>query len=169
MKTRKASRAFDAEIKRDCAWFRSNPAKTRLRRKVTGQELPRHLRRLGIVEVVIERAGPAKFVRTFFARDGWALASGIDELEDEAVPGAPGHTISVIPGGQAVVDRADVTSADREYFEQNPDSDEYEREALPIELDQAGSSPKFGPRSGRVRVRRLAKGLRVRQLLRTCQ
>ena len=121
MKTRKASRAFDAEIKRDCAWFRSNPAKTRLRRKVTGQELPRHLRRLGIVEVVIERAGPAKFVRTFFARDGWALASGIDELEDEAVPGAP------------------------------------------------GSSPKFGPRSGRVRVRRLAKGLRVRQLLRTCQ
>ena len=92
-----------------------------------------------------------------------------DELEDEAVPGAPGHTISVIPGGQAVVDRADVTSADREYFEQNPDSDEYEREALPIELDQAGSSPKFGPRSGRVRVRRLAKGLRVRQLLRTCQ
>ena len=33
---------------------------------------------------------------------------------------------------------------------------------LPVELDQAGSSPEFGPRSGRVRVRQLAKGIRVR-------
>ena len=169
MKTCKASLTFKEAIQGDCEWFQSNPLKTRLRRKVTGQELPRQLRRLGIEEVVIERAGPACFVRTFFSRDGRAVASGLDEFKDEVVPGAPGHTIGVIPGGQAVVDRADVTAADREYFEQNPDSDEYEREALPIELDQAGSSPEFGPRSGRVRVRRLAKGLRVRQLLRTCQ
>ena len=45
----------------------------------------------------------------------------------------------MVPGGQTVVDRADVTSVDREYFEQNPDSDEYERDALPVELDQARS------------------------------
>jgi hypothetical protein len=40
----RGSRAFNAAIKRGCAWFRSNPAKTRVRRKVTGRELPRHLR-----------------------------------------------------------------------------------------------------------------------------
>jgi hypothetical protein len=97
------------------------------------------------------------------------MASGIDEFKDEVVPGAPGHTIGVIPGGQAVVDRADVTSADREHFEQNPDSSEYERDALPVELDQVQCSPEFRPRSGRVRVRQLAKGVRVRELLRTSQ
>ena len=169
MKARKASRAFDAEIKRDCAWFRSNPVKTRLRRKVTGQELPRHLRGLGIEEVVIERAGPACFVRTFFSRYGRAVASGIEELDNEVVPGAPGHTIGIIPGGQVVVDRADVASADREYFQQNPDSSEYERDALPVELDQARCSLEFRPQRGRVRVRQLAKGVRVRGLLRTSQ
>jgi hypothetical protein len=49
----KASRAFEAAVERDCTWFQSNPAKTRLRRKVTGEELPRTLRGLGIAEVVI--------------------------------------------------------------------------------------------------------------------
>jgi hypothetical protein len=45
-----------------------------------------------------------------------------------------------MPGGRAVVDRADLTSADREHSEQNASSVEYERDALPVELDQAGSS-----------------------------
>ena len=169
MKTCKASLTFKEAIQGDCEWFQSNPLKTRLRRKVTGQELPRQLRGLGIEEVVIERAGPACFVRTFFSRHGRAVASGIDELDNEVVPGAPGHTIGVIPGGQAAVDRADVTSADREYFQQNPDSSEYERDALPVELDQARCSLEFRPQRGRVRVRQLAKGVRVRELLRTSQ
>jgi hypothetical protein len=38
---------------RDCAWLQSNRAKTRLRRKVAGHELPRYLLRLGITKVVI--------------------------------------------------------------------------------------------------------------------
>ena len=133
---------------------------------MTGRELPRNLRGLGIAEVVIERAGPARLVRTFFSRDGRAVAGGIDELKDEAVPGAPAHTINVIPGGQVIVDRADVTSADREYFKQHPDSIEYERDALPVELEQAQPSLGFTARSERVRVRQLAPGVRVRELLR---
>jgi hypothetical protein len=160
----KASRAFDAAIKRDCSWFRSNPAKTRLHRKVTGQELPRHLRGLGIAEVVIERAGPERFIRTFFDHSSRPVAAGIDDLTDKVVPGAPEHTTNVIPGGPVVVDRADVTSADREYFEQNPDSTEYERDALPIELEQARFSLGMRTRSGRVCVRQLAPGVRVREL-----
>jgi hypothetical protein len=167
MKTVKTSRAFDAAIKRDCAWFQSNPAKTWLRRKVTSRELPRHLRRLGITDVIIERAGPAHFVRTFLDANGRTVASGIDEYKDQVVPGAPGHTITVTPGPLVNVDRADVTSADREYFERNPNHDEYERDALPVELDQARSSRGFRPPSGRIRVRQLAPGVRVRELLRT--
>jgi hypothetical protein len=169
MKIPKASRAFEAAIKHDCTCFQSNPSKTRLRRKVTGHELPRHLRGLGIAEVVIERAGPNRFTRTFFDHAGLPVAAGIDELKDEVVPGAPAHTVNVLSGGQVVVDRADATSVDREYFEQNPDSAEYERNALPVELDQAQSSLGFRPRSGRVRVRQLAPGVRVRELLRTSQ
>jgi hypothetical protein len=53
----KASRAFEAALKRDCAWFQSNPAKTQLRRQVTGWELPRHLRGLGIAEVSLPLEG----------------------------------------------------------------------------------------------------------------
>ena len=165
----KAFRAFEAAIKRDCVWFQSNPAKTRLRRKVTGRELLRHLRGLGIAEVVIERAGPAHFVRTFLNANGRTVASGFDQYQDQVVPGAPGHTINVIPSGQVVVDRADVTSADREYFEQNTDKDEYERDALRIELDQARSPPGSRPRSGRVRVQQLGPGVRVRELLGTSE
>jgi hypothetical protein len=169
MKIPKASRAFEAVIKRDCVWFQSNQSKTRLCRRVTSRELPRHLRGLGIAEVVVERAGPNRFIRTFFDHAGRPVAAGIDELKDEVVPGAPEHTVSVIPGGPVVVDRADVTSADREYFEQNPDSAEYERNVLPVELDQARSSPGFRPRSGRLRVRQLAPGIRVRELLGTSE
>jgi hypothetical protein len=166
MKTQKASRAFDATIKRDCAWFQSNPAKTRLRRKVTGQELPRNLRGLGIAEVVIERAGPAHFVRTFLNANGRTVASGFDLYKDQVVPGAPDHTINLNPWGLAVVDRVNATSADREYSRQNPDILEYERDALPVELDEVQSSLGFRPRSGRVRVLQLAPGIQVRELLR---
>jgi hypothetical protein len=169
MKTQKASGAFDAAIKCDCAWFQSNPAKIRLRRKVTTRELPRSLRRLGIAEVVIERAGPAHFVRTFLNANGRTVASGFDQYMDQVVPGAPGHTITVSPGPLANVDRADVTSADREYFERNPKSTEYERDALPVELEQSRSSLGVRPRRGRVRVRQLAPGVRVRELLRTSE
>jgi hypothetical protein len=70
----------------------------------------------------------------------------------------------VVPGGAVIVDRADVTSPDREYFEKNHDSTEYERGALPVELAQVESFSGFRPRSGRVRVRQLAPGVRIREL-----
>jgi hypothetical protein len=164
MKTpHKASRAFEAAIKRDCAWFQSNPVKTRLRRKVTGRELMRHQRGLGITEVVIERAGPARFVRTFFNNAGRPVFASIDLLKNTVVRGAPDHTI-VLSDRTISVDRADVTAADREYFERNPDCAEYERDALPVELEEARSPSGFGPRSGRVRVVQLAPGFRIREL-----
>jgi len=70
-----------------------------------------------------------------------------------------------MPGGRAVDDRADLTSADREHSEQNPSSVEYERDALPVELDQAGSSLGLRSRSEQLRVRQLTPGVRVRELL----
>jgi hypothetical protein len=164
MKTHKASRAFEAAIKRDCEWFQSNPLKTRLRRQVTGRELPRHLVGLGIAEVVVERAAPDRFIRTFFDHAGRPVATGIDELKNEVVPGAPRHTINVPHRGPLVVDRADTTSADREYFEKNPDSAEYERDALPVELNQARLPSGYRSTSGQVRVLQLAPGFRIRQL-----
>jgi hypothetical protein len=91
------------------------------------------------------------------------VAGGIDYLNDKVVPGAPDHTISVMSGGEVIVDRADVTSPDREYFEQNPDSTEYERVALAVELDQTRSRSGVKPKSGRVRVRQLAH-YRIREL-----
>jgi hypothetical protein len=136
-----------------------------LRRKVTGQELARNLRGLGITEVVIERACPDRFIRTFYDYAGRPVAAGIDFLNERVVPNAPNHTISQIPSGEVIVDRADVTSPDREYFEQNPDSAEYERDALPVELNQALSPPGFKPRNGRVRVQQLTPGFRIRELL----
>jgi hypothetical protein len=91
----RASRAFEEAIKRDCAWFQSNPAKTRLRRKVACQELPRQLRGLGIAEVVIERAGPDRFVRTFFDDAGRPVFASMDLLKNTVVSGAPDHTITL--------------------------------------------------------------------------
>jgi hypothetical protein len=150
-------------------WFQSNPLKTRLRRNEAGNELPRDLRGLGIVEVLIERAGSKRFIRTFFDHTGRPVAAALDHFKHTVVQGAPEHTIHGIPGGPVAVDRADTTSIDREYFEQNPDSNEYERDALPIELEQAQASLGFRPRSGRVRVTQLVPGFRVTELLRTSE
>jgi hypothetical protein len=86
LKTHKASREFETAIKRDCAWFQPNPFKTRLRRKITHRELLRELRGLGIVEVVIEGAGPDRFIRTSFDHSACAIATSIDHLKDTVVP-----------------------------------------------------------------------------------
>jgi hypothetical protein len=91
--------------------------------------------------------------------------AGVDMLKHKVVPGAPEHTIVLMPGDRAVVDRADLMSADREHSEQNPSSVEYERDALPVELDQAGSSLGFKPRSERLHVRQLTPSVRARELL----
>jgi hypothetical protein len=129
-----------------------------------GQRVAAALARTGIVDVVIERAAPHRFIRTFLNREGQPVATGIDELNSAVVPGAPRHAINVPHCGPVVVARADTTSIDREYFEKNTDSAEYERDALPVELNQARLPAGFRPTSGRARVFQLAPGFRIREL-----
>jgi hypothetical protein len=108
-------------------------------------------------------------VRTFLDANGRTVASGFDQYKDQVVPNVLGHTITVTPGSSAIVDRADTTAMDREYFRHHPDHSAYERDALPVELEQARFSPDFRPKSGRVRVRQLAPGVRVRELVETSE
>lgn len=162
----KGSRAFDRAIDADRAWFRDNVTKTRRRRNVNGRELPRHLRGLGIVAVVIELASPTHFIRTFMDREGRPVAGGIDEFDAPVVPGAPSHPIWFTPGGRPAIDRADTTDCDRGYFEKNPDAVEYVRDAQPAELQAAQEqTPHERLLRGRVRVRQLAPNVRMRELV----
>jgi hypothetical protein len=167
MKTYKASRAFDAAIKRDCEWFQSNRAKTKLRRKVTSRELPRHLRGLGITEVVIERAGPAKFVRTFFNAQGRPVFGGYDLYDHQIVSSAPDHPITIRHDGKTVqeifVNRTDVALSDRERLKQQPGESEFKRLSTEDEI-----RPNLAPSTditrfvGVTTVRELAPGVRER-------
>jgi hypothetical protein len=167
MKIDKASRAFDAEIKRDREWFQSNPSKSRLRRKVTGQELPRHLRRLGIAEVVIERAGPATFVRTFFDNQGRPVLSGYDVYDHQIVPSAPTYPITIRHNAKAVqevfVNRTDIAMTDREWFKHHPGESEFKRLSTEDEmrpnLAPGTDITRFG---GVTTVREVAPGVRQR-------
>jgi hypothetical protein len=166
-KPHKASRAFDAAIKRDREWFQSNPSKIKLRRKVTGQELPRHLRRLGIVEVVIERAGPATFVRTFLDGQGRPVLSGYDVYDHQIVPSAPTYPITIRHNAKAVqkvlVNRTDVAMTDGEWFKQHPGESEFKRLSTEDEMrhDLAPGSDitRF---AGVTTVRQVAPGVRER-------
>jgi hypothetical protein len=163
----KASRAFEAAIKRDCEWFQSNPGKTRLRRKVGSRELPRHLRGLGITEVVIERAGPAKFVRTFFNAQGRPVFGGYDLYDHQIVSSAPDHPITIRHDGKTVqeifVNRTDVALSDRERLKQHPGESEFKRLSTEDEI-----RPNLAPGTditrfvGVTTVRQLAPGVRER-------
>jgi hypothetical protein len=167
MKTYKASRTFEAAIKRDCEWFQSNPAKANLRRKVIGRELPRNLRGLGITEVVIERAGPAKFVRTFFNAQGRPVFGGYDLYDHQIVSSAPDHPITVRHDGKTVqevfVNRTDVALIDREWLKQHPGESEFKRLSTEDEI-----GPNLAPGTDIARfvavttVRQLVPGVRER-------
>jgi hypothetical protein len=125
-------------------------------------ELPRHLRGLGIIEVVIERASPSVLVRSFISATGRVVASGLDAFNDAVVPNAPGRTINVDRNGRATVDYADITASDREYFAKHPDQTEFWRSPLASELEAVDPAP-----SGFLwltRVSRLTSNARHREL-----
>jgi hypothetical protein len=167
MKNKKASRGFDAAIKRDCAWFQSNPGEIRLRRNVTGGELPRNLRGRGIAEVAIERATPATFVRTYFDNQGRPLFSGYDAYHDQIVPLASTHPISIQHNGETIqelfVNRTDVAVTDREWFKQHPGASEFKRSSTIDEiratLPPGADITRF---AGTTTVRKVAPGIRER-------
>jgi hypothetical protein len=78
----KASREAQAAFASDNAWFRDNPERSRLRRKIKPGELPRRLRNMGAAEVLIERAGPFTFVRTWFDKQGRPVVRSFDSYVD---------------------------------------------------------------------------------------
>ena len=78
----KASRQAEAAFASDNAWFRNNPEKARLRRKVKTGELPRRLRNMGATDVLIGRAGPSTFVRTWFDKQGRPVIGSFDSYAD---------------------------------------------------------------------------------------
>src|SRR5262249_20686608 len=158
----KASRAFERAVEHDRAWFRANPSQTRYRRRIRCGELPRHLRGLGIIEVVIERASPSVLVRSFIAAAGRVVASGLDDFNDAVAPNAPGRTINIDWNNHATVDYADITASDREYFAKHPDETEFWRSPLASELEAVEPAP-----SGFLwltRVSRLTSNARQREL-----
>jgi hypothetical protein len=117
---RKASRCAQAAFASDNAWFRDNPERSRLRRKIKPGELPRRLRKLGIAEVLIERASPSTFVRTWLDVNGRPILSGADFYNEEIVPGAVARAISIRQDGLCISDNADISAIDREWFRAHP-------------------------------------------------
>src|SRR5258708_7849235 len=104
--------AAEAAIERDKTWFRDNPDKARRRRRVRWRELPASLRDLDIAEVVIERAGPRHFIRTFLDPRGRPVASGGDIYHTPVVPEAPEGTISMSQRGECFVGKTGYSAAE---------------------------------------------------------
>ena len=77
---RKASRWAQAAFASDNAWFRDNRERFRLRRKIKPGELPRRLRKRGVAEVLIKRASPSTFVRTWLDVNGRTMGSGASNV-----------------------------------------------------------------------------------------
>jgi hypothetical protein len=173
-----------AAIERDKAWFRANPIKTRMTRRVHREELPLALRNLGIVSVFIERAGPSQFTRTFFNRYGRAAACGMDTYDAPIVPDAPAGVITLYLEEDTSFDApltlasqstkhrrvrgitvdAGTAARDREWFEQHPGQTSYTRPMTAEELLLLVETPSgFVAVSGTMRVTRVGKGTRTRE------
>jgi hypothetical protein len=158
--------AGKAAIERDKAWFRANPHKTRRQRRVRRRELPPSLRKFDIASVLIERAGPAHFVRTWFNSRGRPVVSGFDEYDDPVVPDAPDRTMSFLPQGNSVrcVVDAGTAGGDREWFEQHPDKTVRVRPMTAEEAVEVETPPGFVVTEGTATVTKIADGRRSRQL-----
>lgn len=178
--THAASGAFEIDPKkhpaivealdRDTAWFRGNPTKTRLRRRAEEHELMPNMRGMGIVEVVIERAGPSLFLQSYFNAQGQRVFMRVVAAGKEIVPSAPTHGIETlydpIKGTrQLAVDRADAFGVDRDWFEQHPGCDEYERAPLTSELADARALLGTLPKHMKIRVRRVRSDYLARQFM----
>jgi hypothetical protein len=134
MKMHRVPRAFKQAIERDNEWFRANPAARFRCRHVEGAELPRAMRGHGIRTVVIERAGPSEFLRTFYDTQGRQVFAGFDNYYEQIGPPGPSYPIGIKHDDcgaiqEMIVNREDVALADREWFEQHPGEPEWD--ALP--------------------------------------
>jgi hypothetical protein len=161
----KASRNAQAAFASDNAWFRNNPEKARLRREIMPGELPRRLRNMGITEVLIERAGPSQFVRTWLDKRGRPVASSFDSYDEEIVPGATPGAISIRQDGFCFVDNAGVSAIDREWFRMHPGEQLYTRPMLPAEIVTVSTPAGTRCRGGTVRVTRLDDTRRCREIV----
>jgi len=158
--------AGEAALERDKAWFRANPKRTRLTRPVHRDELPDGLRLFGIVEVRIERAGPSRFVRTFFNSGGRPVFAGIDMHNEPVVPDAPHNAITLHLGEgmiRSIVVDAGTAARDRQYFQDHPGQSSYTRLMTTEELLEVETPPGFVAASGMMRVTRKGKETRARK------
>ncbi len=156
--------AAEAAIERDKAWFRDNPDKARRRRRVRWRELPASLRDLDIAEVVIERAGPRHFIRTFLDPRGRPVASGGDIYHTPVVPEAPEGTISMSQRGECFVGKTGYSAADREYFARHPDGTSYTRPITPEEMTLVATPPGYECIGGTVLVTKVTETFRTRKV-----
>jgi hypothetical protein len=161
----KASRQARAAFASDNAWFRDNPERSRLRRKIKPGELPRRLRKRGVAEVLIERASPSTFVRTWLDVNGRTIGSGADFYNEEIVPGAVARAISVRQDGLCMADHADIGAIDREWFRAHPGEQSYTRPMLPSEIVTVSTPPGTQCCGGMVRVTRWDELLRCREVV----
>jgi len=161
----KASRWAKAAFASDNAWFRDDPERSRLRRKIKPGELPRRLRKMGVAEVLIERASPYSFVRTFFGKQGRPVANGFDSYDEEIVPGATARAISIRQDGVCFAGNADVSAIDREWFRAHPGEQSYTRPMLPSEIVTVSTPPGTQCCGGMVRVTRWDELLRCREVV----
>ncbi len=156
--------AGEAAIERDKAWFRANPDRTRLQRRVRRRELPASLRALGIAEVLIERVDARRFVRTWLDHQGRPVASGMDMYHAPVVPDAPDGSISLQRQGEGVRCLVDKGTAadDRAWFEQHPGETVRVRSMTAEEMVSAKTPPGFVVTGGEVTVTKIADGVRTR-------
>jgi hypothetical protein len=92
----------------------------------------------GIRTIVIERAGPATFLRTYFDAQERPVFSGPDLQDDQIGPSGPTYPISFRHDGTAmqemIVNRDDAVLADREWFERHPGNCEFSRPSTDEEI-----------------------------------
>jgi hypothetical protein len=172
-KAEKATKAFARAIERDNAWFRDHPSVRVRRRDIDGAELPRRMRGRGIKSVIIERAGPSTFIRTFLDAQGQPIFSGIDMYEDQVVPSAPSHPVSIKPSddGKTVsgisVNRDAALALDLHHFESTPNGTQYQRPASRLEVREALHPPpnaNIADWGGTVTVSQVAPGVCTRSV-----
>jgi hypothetical protein len=163
----RVSAACETATALDVEWFRLNPDKTKRWRPVHRKELPRPLRKLGAVNVQIERADCHRLVCTWFDRKGQPVSTSLYIHPEPIVPGAPDGTISLhrANGTVRVMVDGGTSAADREWFEQHPGETIYVRPMSAEEMVQAATPPGFVCIGGEVEVTQIKKGERERRLL----
>jgi hypothetical protein len=159
--------AGEAAIALDVEWFRLNPDKTRRWRPVHRKELPRELRKLGAVNVQIQRVDSHRLVCLWFDRRGRPVNTSLYIHYDPIVPGAPDGTVSLqrTNGSVRVMADGGTSAADREWFAQHPGETAYVRSMTAEEMLLAVVPAGFVCVGGEVEVQQIEKGVRERRSL----